>query len=173
VTALNHIKKQYRYDDDRRGRIVNSIVLPELGHVGLVVSDIDRYTFYLSDILGMDKFETYDFNATTARVRGKEIEGFCLKIGIGRFSNGVKIELIEPIEDGGFFTEHLKCHGNGFNHLAFYVEDLQEWRKYFEKKGFPIVFETTVYDKIRGKRHVFYTKLNGLNYYYEFAKIVR
>lgn len=152
---------------------MNSIVLPELGHVGLVVWDVEQYATYLADILGMDKFETYDFNATTARVRGKEIEGFCLKIGIGRFSNGVKIELIEPIEDGGFFTEHLKIHGNGLNHLAFYVEDLQKWRSYFVKKGLPILFEANVFDRKRGERHVFYTKMNGLNYYYEFAKVFK
>jgi hypothetical protein len=152
---------------------VDGIVLPKLGHVGLVVWDIEQYTTNLTDVLGMNKFEIYDFNATQARVRGKEIEKFCLKIGIGCFSNGVKLELIEPIMDGGFFTEHLKIHGNGFNHLAFYVEDLQKWRTYFEGRGFPIVFETIVFDEIRGKRHVFYTKLNGLNYYYEFAHIFK
>lgn len=146
--------------------------LPALGHVGLVVWDVDQYTTYLVDTLGMNKFEIYNFDAKKARVRGKEIEGFRLKIGIGCFSNGVKIELIEPIVDGGFFTEHLKTHGNGFNHLAFYVENHVKWRSYFEKKGLPIVFETTVFDEIRGERHVFYTKMNGLNYYYEFAKVL-
>jgi hypothetical protein len=100
------------------------------------------------------------------------IEDFRLKIGIGCFPNEVKIELIEPIADGGFFTEHLEIHGNGFNHLAFYVEDLEKCRSYFENKGLPIVFKVKVFDEIRGERRVFYTKLNGLNYYYEFAKVV-
>ena len=151
---------------------MDSFILPALGHVGLVVWDVEQYAAYLAGVLGIHDFDIYDFNALTARVAGEEIENFRLKIGIGCISGGVQIELIEPVADGGFFREHLKIHGNGFNHLAFRVEDLEKWRSNLEKKSLPIVFEATVFDEIRGERRIFYTKMNGLNYYYEFAQVV-
>lgn len=150
---------------------VKSIKLPELGHIGLVVNNVENYANLLSDKLGMDKFDIYYFEPSIARVNEKKIESFKLKIAISEFNNKVKVELIEPIIDGGFYREYLKQKGNGINHLAFYVQDIKRWREYFLENGYKIFYEAIAQDKIRGKRQIFYTKLNDLNYYYEFAQL--
>jgi len=150
---------------------VKNIKLPELGHIGLVVNNVENYANLLSDKLGMHEFDIYYFEPNIARVKGEKIESFKLKIAISEFTNKVKIELIQPIIDGGFFSEYLKQKGNGINHLAFYVQDLKKWREYFLENGCKIFYEATAQDKIRGKRQVFYTKINDLNYYYEFAQL--
>jgi methylmalonyl-CoA/ethylmalonyl-CoA epimerase len=150
---------------------VKKLKLPELGHVGLVVDNVENYANLLSDKFGMHEFDIYYFEPSIAMVKGKIIESFKLKIAISEFINKVKIELIQPINDGGFYSQYLKQHGNGINHLAFYVEDMKRWREYFLENGCKIFYEATVQDEIRGKRDVFYTKINNLNYYYEFAQL--
>lgn len=150
---------------------VKNLKIPELGHIGLVVDNVENYANLLSDKLGMREFDIYYFEPSIARVKGEKIESFKLKIAISEFINKVKIELIQPIIDGGFYSEYLKQNGNGINHLAFYVQDIKKWRKYFLENGCKISYEAIVQDKIRGKREVFYTKINDLNYYYEFAQL--
>ncbi|MCJ7647776.1 MAG: VOC family protein [Candidatus Lokiarchaeota archaeon] len=150
---------------------VKNLKIPELGHIGLVVDNVENYDNLLSDKLGMREFDIYYFEPSIARVNGEKIESFKLKIAISEFINKVKIELIQPIIDGGFFSEYLKRNGNGINHLAFYVQDIKKWREYFLENGCKIFYEAIAQDEIRGKRQVFYTKINDLNYYYEFAQL--
>jgi len=152
---------------------LNTLTLPNLGHVGLVVSDIPKFLDHFVNLFGITNFEIYNFEAVEAKLFDKQINDFCLKIAIGSFINNIKIELIEPINDGGFYTKYLDKYGNGLNHLAFYVNNISKWRQYFIDNNLPIVFEAIVVDEIRGERHIFYTKLKELNYYYEFAEVFK
>jgi len=149
---------------------VDGMKLPELGHIGVVVDNVSKYAEILSTMLGMKKFEIYYFEPNVAILKGEKIKPFKLKIGISEFNNGIKFEIIQPIIDGGFFRKFLEQEGNGINHLAFYVQNIKEWEKYFSENGFKIFFKAVIEDKNSGKRQIFYTKLKGLNYYYEFAQ---
>lgn len=42
------------------------------------------------------------------------------------FPNGAKVELLEPVGEGGFLHEFLAKRGEGIHHLTFIVEDLKE-----------------------------------------------
>jgi len=54
------------------------------------------------------------------------------------------IELIEPAESETPVTSFLKNHGNGFHHLGFEVEDIEQEIANLEKKGGRIVCKPVI-----------------------------
>ncbi len=67
---------------------------------------------------------------------------------------GVLMELLEPSEpNAGVIAEFLEKHGEGFNHIAYRVEDLEALLAEIKKKGFSL---STIYHKdekpLRGSR---------------------
>jgi methylmalonyl-CoA/ethylmalonyl-CoA epimerase len=81
-------------------------------HVAVAVRDIDAAASLFSDVLGGEY------------VGGAEVpeEGF--RFTQYRYPNRMKVELLEPIGDGGFLARFLERKGEGVHHLTFRVIDI-------------------------------------------------
>ena len=102
-------------------------------HVGVVVKDMDKTIDYLSS-LGMGPFESPpapDF--VELLFRGKPCN-FDLK-GCSTRIEGVEIELLQPVSGQSPHQEFLDSKGEGIQHIAFAVDDLEKAVEKLTKQG--------------------------------------
>lgn len=111
-----------------------------LAQVAIVVRDIEAATRRWADVLGMpvpqvittspglDVEQTYRGVPSNAQAK------------LAFFQLGqVQLELIEPIGDGSTWKEVLDRKGEGFHHLAFWVEGMQQSVDFLRERGIPMV----------------------------------
>ncbi|MEE9610031.1 MAG: VOC family protein [Desulfatiglandales bacterium] len=89
-------------------------ILKKIDHIGIVVSDIDA---------ALKKYHEL-FNAEARMI--ETIEELNVRIAFIPVGE-VMIELIEPLVPGkGRIGEFLQCSGEGFHHIAYRVENLDD-----------------------------------------------
>jgi methylmalonyl-CoA/ethylmalonyl-CoA epimerase len=128
---------------------------PKVGHIGAVVKNIDRVIEYYSPVFGIGPFDIYDFQPRRAWVRGQEVRPFELRIATADIGSA-KMELIQVISGQPPHRDFLEVHGEGLQHLGFYVENYDEWKSYVREEGIDILCEIEAEDQVRGKRRAFY-----------------
>jgi methylmalonyl-CoA/ethylmalonyl-CoA epimerase len=62
-----------------------------------------------------------------------------------RLPPGVKIELMEPINEDSYLERYLNKHGPGFHHMTTFVPDIEQVIPELEERGFDVV-DTDVSD---------------------------
>jgi hypothetical protein len=147
--------------------------LPPLGHVGYIVASREDCVRGLSRLLGIAEMVLYDFVPKRSWVDGKEIFDCRLKIGVGLFKNGVKLEIIEPVSYGTPHRDFLEKRGPGIHHMAFYSERYEEWHDYFKGMGARFLFEMEAEDDVIGYRRSFYAETEGFQGVLEITEIAR
>ena len=147
--------------------------LPPLGHLGYIVENVDRNVAKFREILGIDNFRAYDYVPGRAWVNGKELFPCKLRIAIGSFINGCKIELIQPLVGATPHAQFLREKGPGLHHVAFYTKQYEDWLDHFRKVGAEITFEAEAEDEIIGYRRSFYAQVAGMVGVVEITEIAR
>lgn len=105
-----------------------------LDHIGVVVKDLKKAIGLLEHL-----------NLTVGE--REEIEH--LKVAVVFFQvNGNRIELISPLTENHELMRHIKEHGEGLHHIAFYVRDINEAVENLRKMGIRIAL-----DRPKGKGH--------------------
>jgi methylmalonyl-CoA/ethylmalonyl-CoA epimerase len=132
-----------------------SLKFPKVGHIGVVVKDIGRVIEYYSPVFGIGPFEIYDFRPHKAWVRGRKVKPFELRIATADIGLA-SLELIQVVRGEPPHRDFLEVHGEGLQHLGFYVENYDEWKSYVRKEGIDILCEIEAQDQVRGKRRAFY-----------------
>lgn len=135
--------------------VPKSLRFPNVGHIGAVVKNIDRVIEYYSRVFGIGPFEIYNFQPRKAWVRGQEVRPFELKIARADVGSA-KMELIQVVRGEPPHRGFLDVHGEGLQHLGFYVENYDEWKSYILEEGIKILCEIEAEDQVRGKRRAFY-----------------
>ena len=102
----------------------------KFNHIGVVVRDVDKAVESYQSLGIVDK--------ATDRVT---MEGKKAKL-VGRFIHigSLLIELWQPIRGETVQQEFLNSRGEGVNHIAFHVDDLDRERDKLVAKGIPVVF---------------------------------
>jgi len=102
----------------------------EFDHMGVVVRDVDAAVEYYQSLGIVDK--------ATDRIT---MEGKKAKL-IGRFIHigSLRIEFWQPVRGETVQQEFLNSRGEGVNHLAFRVDDLDRERDKLVEKGIPVIF---------------------------------
>ncbi len=102
----------------------------KFNHIGSVVRDVDKTVEYYQSLGIVDK--------ATDRIT---MEGKKAKL-IGRFIQigSLMIELWQPVRGETVQQEFLNSRGEGVNHIAFHVDDLDKERDKLVEKGIPVVF---------------------------------
>jgi methylmalonyl-CoA/ethylmalonyl-CoA epimerase len=102
----------------------------KFNHIGAVVRDVDQAVEYYQSLGIVDK--------ATDRVT---MEGKKAKL-IGRFIHigSLLIELWQPVRGETVQQEFLDSRGEGVNHIAFHVDDLDREKEKMAEKGIPVVF---------------------------------
>jgi methylmalonyl-CoA/ethylmalonyl-CoA epimerase len=147
--------------------------LPEIGHIGYVVDNVDERAERLRRTFGTDSFRVYDYVPSRARVDGKDVAGCTLRICIGVMKAPPKIELIQPVQGATPHALFLREKGPGLHHLAFYVAQYDEWHDYFSAEGGDISFEAEAEDDVNGYRRSFYVDIPGMAGLFEFTEIAK
>ncbi len=93
-------------------------------HVAVGVHDIDRSAMLFRDVLGGEAVSGWHVPE----------EGF--RFTQFRYPNRMKIELMEPLGEGGFLQKFLARRGEGVHHLTFRVNDIESKLEYLRSNGF-------------------------------------
>jgi catechol 2,3-dioxygenase-like lactoylglutathione lyase family enzyme len=129
------------------------VKLGPIAHIGLAVNDCNKTAEFYNRVFGIE-FDIQDYDMSKGKyfhVEGKPAKPI-FRAAFG-MSGSVAIELVEVLEGGETpHTKFLKKHGEGMQHLCFYVTDMADTVQKLKAEGLrPILdyeFET-VYD---GKR---------------------
>jgi methylmalonyl-CoA/ethylmalonyl-CoA epimerase len=104
----------------------------KFNHIGAVVRDVDKAIEYYQSLGIVDK--------ATDRVT---MEGKKAKV-VGRFIHigPLVLEFWQPVRGETIQQEFLNSRGEGVNHIAFHVDDLDREKARMAEKGIPVVFTT-------------------------------
>jgi 4-hydroxyphenylpyruvate dioxygenase-like putative hemolysin len=117
--------------------------LPSISQVGFVVKDMNKAIEYYSSIFGIGPFTVYEF---VPEKHWFMEEPSHLKLMMGKAAWGnLELELIQPIEGKSFHKEFLETHGEGIQHLGFFVPNYDETFAKFKAAGFKPVMRAETY----------------------------
>jgi 4-hydroxyphenylpyruvate dioxygenase-like putative hemolysin len=109
------------------------MALGRLSHVGIVVRDMDQAMEYYSSVFGLGPFTTEVYDLKSFIFRGKTASAR-VKAAIAH-SGSVFIELVQVLEGETVHTEFLREKGEGLQHVAFLVRNLDETLAELAKSG--------------------------------------
>lgn len=125
------------------GRIMDKKILGTniVTQIAFVVNDIEKTSQAFADFLGLDKPEikiTKEYDLAKSEYRGKPMKARA-KLAFFRLTPHFSIELIEPDHEPSIWREVLDKKGEGFHHIAFVVDDLQEKIIKLGKNDMPLI----------------------------------
>jgi catechol 2,3-dioxygenase-like lactoylglutathione lyase family enzyme len=130
-------------------RLRADLGLPRVAQIGVVVRDVDATMEFLSTVLGLGPFTTYEF----APEKHWFMEEACpLRLGMAKAMWGdVELELLQPLEGRGLHKQFLDTHGEGLQHLGFPVSDYEGMFARFVQAGFqPLERAETYLENYKG-----------------------
>lgn len=118
--------------------VVRKSPFVKIDHIGLIVRDFDKAVEYYQS-LGMGPLKSTSPTTKEKRVRGKPADDVKNKVGLAQLG-GVWVEIIQPLEGESVHTEFLKSKGEGINHVAYRVADLDKEVSNLVQRGFKVVY---------------------------------
>ena len=114
-----------------------TIKLPEVGQIGIVVRDLEKTVDYYLSTFGIGPFKIVEVEYYEATFHGRP-GPLKIRIGLARMGQ-VTLELIEPPEGEGTHREFLENRGEGLHHLGFYVPDVDSEAAKFQEQGIEVI----------------------------------
>jgi len=111
----------------------SKVTLGKLSHVGIVVIDLDKAMEYYASVFGLGPFTTEVYDLKSFVYRGKTASAR-VKAAIA-YSGPVFVELVQVLEGETVHTEFLRDKGEGLQHVAFLVRNLDDKLKELAKSG--------------------------------------
>ena len=143
--------------------------LPKIGQIAIMVKDIEKAISYYSETLNVGPFATVEYKPERAIMRGKEV-AFTLNLAFANWGDQ-NLELMEIAEGEPQHKEFLERTGGGVHHLGFYVDDVDDWINYFDKKGIPVLMDLEGIVGPRGRRRAVYFDTHKGGVLFEFIRI--
>lgn len=104
----------------------------KLDHIGIAVKNIDEVAQFYQDVLGIKVHDT-------EVVEDQKVKVAFLPIG------DTELELLESTHDDGPIARYIDKKGEGVQHLAFKVEDIDYSISYMLDKGYRMIDEAPRY----------------------------
>jgi len=104
----------------------------KLDHVGIAVKNLDETLKFYTDVLGLDLAET-------EIVEEQKVKVAFLPIG------DTEVELLESTSEDGPIAKYIERSGEGVQHLAFRVENIEEAIADMQSKGMRMIDEMPRY----------------------------
>lgn len=98
----------------------------KLDHVGIAVKSLDETMKFYTDVLGLDL-------ASVEIVEEQKVKVAFLPIG------DTEVELLESTADDGPIAKYIERSGEGVQHLAFLVENIEEAIAEMQEKGMRMI----------------------------------
>lgn len=122
-------------------------VFTKILQIGLVVRDLDAAMRKQWEIFGIGPWSVYTMNEENMRdtkIRGKPCT-FSMKVALAMLDD-MQIELIQPLDEDGIYTEFLREHGEGMHHAACAVADFQRTIARLAQEGVQVLMEGVTED---------------------------
>ncbi len=104
----------------------------KLDHIGIAVKDLEEALPFWRDVMGLEL-------AGTEVVEEQKVKVAFLPVG------DTEIELLESTDESGPIARFIERNGEGIQHLAFRVEDIEEGIAYMKAKGMRMIDEEPRY----------------------------
>ncbi len=117
--------------------------LPEMSQIGLVIKDLERTIEYYENTLGFGPFTRsgVDFNLVFdfIELRGERVEtDFRLAFAA---MGTLELELIQPVRGPSLYQEFLDHGGEGLHHICFDIDNLDERLERCRAMGLQVLME--------------------------------
>lgn len=144
------------------------IRVSQLTQVGIVVKDVERVAQDYWNLLGIGPWDILNCvppNWYDNTYYGKPAN-LTTRTGLTMLGS-VEFELIQPLDGDSLQRGHIRKHGEGINHLAFTVDDVEETVRLMEAEGFPCV----QYGKVLAdSAYAYFDTVGTLKVYWEALK---
>ena len=111
-----------------------SDLLTRFHHVGVLVKNVDEAAEYY-ECLGIGPFAPSKLVHIDRKVYGKPVTGV-KNAGKGTKLGPIEFEVVQPISGATPQKEWLESQGEGINHIAFIVDDIEEAISIMVEAGF-------------------------------------
>ncbi len=109
------------------------VKLGRLSHIGIVVRDLDQAMEHYSSVLGLGPFTAQVYDLKSFIYRGKTASA---RVRAAINSPGAAfVELVQVLEGETVHTEFLREKGEGLQHVAFLVRNLDETLRELARSG--------------------------------------
>lgn len=104
----------------------------KLDHIGIAVKDLDEALPFWQEVMGLEL-------VGTEVVEEQKVKVAFLPVG------DTEIELLESTAEDGPIARFIERNGEGIQHLAFRVEDIEEGIAFMKEKGMRMIDEKPRY----------------------------
>lgn len=101
-------------------------MIEKLDHIGIAVKDLDEALKFYTDALGLKC------------TRIEEVEGQMVKIAFLP-AGGLNLELLQATDPESAIAKFIEKRGEGIQHIAFKVKDIEEAVKILKQKGVELI----------------------------------
>ncbi len=113
-----------------KGGIIMKVL--KLDHIGIAVKNLDETLKFYTEALGLEL-------QGTETVEEQKVKVAFLPVG------DTEVELLESTDPDGPIAKFIEKKGEGIQHLAFKVENIEEAIKEMQEKGFKMIDEKPRY----------------------------
>ena len=107
-------------------------MVKKIDHIGIAVKDLEEALKFYQDVLGMDL-------AGTEIVEEQKVKVAFLPIG------DTKVELLESTDKEGPIARYIEKKGEGVQHIAYRVDDIEKAIKEMKEKEIRMIDESPRY----------------------------
>lgn len=104
----------------------------KVDHIGIAVKNLEETLGFYRDVLGLEL-------QGTEVVEDQKVKVAFLPVG------DTEIELLESTSEDGPIAKFIEKNGEGIQHIAFRVDNIQEAIEYMQSKGMKMIDETARY----------------------------
>jgi methylmalonyl-CoA/ethylmalonyl-CoA epimerase len=104
----------------------------KVDHIGIAVKNLDETLKFYSDVLGLEL-------GGTEVVEEQKVKVAFLPVG------DTEVELLESTSEDGPIAKFIEKNGEGIQHIAFRVENIEEAIEYMKSKGMKMIDEKPRY----------------------------
>lgn len=104
----------------------------KVDHIGIAVKDLEETLKFYTDILGLEA-------GGTEVVEEQKVKVAFLPIG------DTEVELLESTSEDGPIARYIEKNGEGVQHIAFKVDDIEAAIAYMQEKGMRMIDEQPRY----------------------------
>ena len=104
----------------------------KVDHIGIAVKNLEETLSFYQDVLGLELHGT-------EVVEDQKVKVAFLPVG------DTEIELLESTSEDGPIAKFIEKNGEGIQHIAFRVDNIEEAIEYMQSKGMKMIDETARY----------------------------
>ncbi len=123
-------------------------IFKKVVQIGIAVKDLNKALRTYADDYGIGPWSVYNWTPNTVKdmIRNGKRVDHKYRLATCRIGD-MEIELMGDLDDKNLYSEFIKQHGEGIQHIAYEVEDYDKAVEFFRKKGLIVTQQGNWYGK--------------------------